>query len=178
MNFANTLRQHTAALRALLVLTLILGIAYPVFIWLLAQLPGLKDKADGSLIELNGAPVGSSLIGQLYTDADVSGLKFRRCIVMTSIDAGVLRGDLAERLLPVHLERIDSTGRRTEAEILERFDAQHGHLLGALLDLLRQAQWQSLLQKSPGYQPQLSGRVRSMNQVFPWWRFRGRKTLG
>lgn len=70
MNFANTLRQHTAALRALLVLTLILGIAYPVFIWLLAQLPGLKDKADGSLIELNGAPVGSSLIGQLYTDAD------------------------------------------------------------------------------------------------------------
>ncbi|KRD09496.1 K+-transporting ATPase subunit C [Mycobacterium sp. Root265] len=70
MNFANTLRQHTAALRALLVLTLILGIAYPVFIWLLAQLPGLKDKADGSLIELKGAPVGSTLIGQLYTDAD------------------------------------------------------------------------------------------------------------
>ncbi|MGK2870457.1 MAG: potassium-transporting ATPase subunit C [Mycobacterium sp.] len=74
MNFANTIRQHTAALRALLVLTLILGIAYPVFIWLLAQLPGLKDKADGSLIELNGAPVGSSLIGQLYTDADGSPL--------------------------------------------------------------------------------------------------------
>ena len=74
MNFANTLRQHTAALRALLVLTLILGIAYPVFIWLLAQLPGLKDKADGSLIELNGAPVGSSLIGQLYTDVDGSPL--------------------------------------------------------------------------------------------------------
>lgn len=74
MNLANTLRQHTAALRALLVLTLILGIAYPVFIWLLAQLPGLKDKADGSLIELNGAPVGSSLIGQLYTDADGSPL--------------------------------------------------------------------------------------------------------
>ena len=74
MNFANTLRQHTAALRALLVLTLILGIAYPVFIWLLAQLPGLKEKADGSLIELNGAPVGSSLIGQLYTDADGSPL--------------------------------------------------------------------------------------------------------
>ncbi len=74
MNFANTLRQHTAALRALLVLTLILGIAYPVFIWLLAQLPGLKDNADGSLIELNGVPVGSSLIGQLYTDADGSPL--------------------------------------------------------------------------------------------------------
>ena len=70
MNFANILRQHTAALRALLVLTVILGIGYPVMIWLFAQLPGLKDKADGSLIELAGKPVGSSLIGQLYADAE------------------------------------------------------------------------------------------------------------
>lgn len=74
MNFANTVRQHTAALRALLVLTLLLGIAYPLGIWLLAQLPGLKDKADGSLLELDGKPVGSSLIGQLYTDGDGAAL--------------------------------------------------------------------------------------------------------
>lgn len=70
MNFANLLRQHAAALRALLVLTVILGIGYPVFIWLVAQIPGLSDKADGSLIEMNGKPVGSSLIGQSFTDAD------------------------------------------------------------------------------------------------------------
>lgn len=70
MNFANLIRRHTAALRALLVLTVILGIAYPVFIWLVAQLPGLRDKADGSLIEVDGKPVGSSLIGQLFTDTD------------------------------------------------------------------------------------------------------------
>ncbi|MGB5151824.1 MAG: potassium-transporting ATPase subunit C [Mycobacterium sp.] len=70
MNFANIVRQHTAALRALLVLTVILGIGYPVFVWLLAQVPGLQHKADGSLIEVDGKPVGSSLIGQLYTDAE------------------------------------------------------------------------------------------------------------
>jgi K+-transporting ATPase ATPase C chain len=70
MNFANIVRQHAAALRALLVLTVILGIGYPVFIWLLAQVPGLQHKADGSLIEVDGKPVGSSLIGQLYTDAE------------------------------------------------------------------------------------------------------------
>lgn len=70
MRFSNLVRQHIAALRALLVLTVILGIAYPVFIWLVAQLPGLRDKADGSLIEANGKPVGSSLIGQSFTDAD------------------------------------------------------------------------------------------------------------
>ncbi|MFN6549957.1 potassium-transporting ATPase subunit C [Mycolicibacterium septicum] len=70
MKFSNLLRQHAAALRALLVLTVILGIGYPVFIWLVAQIPGLRDKADGSLIEVNGKPVGSSLIGQSFTDAE------------------------------------------------------------------------------------------------------------
>lgn len=70
MKFSNVLRQHAAALRALLVLTVILGIGYPVFIWLVAQIPGLRDKADGSLVEVNGKPVGSSLIGQSFADAD------------------------------------------------------------------------------------------------------------
>jgi len=63
-------RQHWAALRALLVLTVILGLAYPAFIWLVAQLPGLRDKADGSIVEAAGRSVGSSLIGQSFTDSD------------------------------------------------------------------------------------------------------------
>ena len=70
MNFSNLVRQHWAALRALLVLTVIVGIAYPVFIWLVAQIPGLHDNANGSIIEVDGKPVGSRLIGQLFTDAD------------------------------------------------------------------------------------------------------------
>ncbi|MDH6198946.1 K+-transporting ATPase ATPase C chain [Mycobacterium frederiksbergense] len=74
MKFSNLVRQHAAALRALLVLTVILGIGYPVFIWLVAQLPGLRDKADGSLVEVNGKVVGSSLIGQSFTDADGKAL--------------------------------------------------------------------------------------------------------
>ena len=70
MKPSNIVRQHWAALRALLVLTVLLGLAYPVFIWLVAQVPGLKDKADGSIIDTAGKPVGSSLIGQSFTDAD------------------------------------------------------------------------------------------------------------
>ena len=70
MKISNLVRQHAAALRALLVLTVILGIGYPAFIWLVAQIPGLRDKADGSLIEVNGKPLGSSLIGQSFTDTD------------------------------------------------------------------------------------------------------------
>ncbi|MDT5000934.1 MAG: potassium-transporting ATPase KdpC subunit [Mycobacterium sp.] len=70
MNFSNLARQHWAALRALLVLTVIVGIGYPVLIWLIAQVPGLNNKANGSIIEVDGKPVGSSLIGQSFTDSD------------------------------------------------------------------------------------------------------------
>lgn len=70
MKLSSILRGHAAALRALLVLTVVVGLAYPVLIWVVAQLPGLRDKADGSLLEKDGKPLGSSLIGQLYTDAD------------------------------------------------------------------------------------------------------------
>jgi K+-transporting ATPase ATPase C chain len=74
MKPSNIARQHWAALRALLVLTVILGLAYPAFIWLVAQLPGLREKADGSIVEAAGKPVGSSLIGQSFTDSDGSPL--------------------------------------------------------------------------------------------------------
>ncbi len=70
MKLSMLIRQHWAALRALLLFTVVLGIAYPLLIWLIAQVPILSDKADGSIVEVNGEPVGSSLIGQLYTDAD------------------------------------------------------------------------------------------------------------
>jgi potassium-transporting ATPase KdpC subunit len=70
MNLANFVRVHWAALRALLILTVITGFAYPLLIWLMAQIPGLRDNANGSIIEANGKPVGSRLIGQLFTDKD------------------------------------------------------------------------------------------------------------
>src|SRR6478609_12065461 len=74
MKFSSFVRQHWAAFRALLVLTVITGIAYPLFIWLVAQVPGLRDNANGSIIEVGGKPVGSSLIGQLFTDSDGNAL--------------------------------------------------------------------------------------------------------
>ena len=64
------IRQHLAALRALLVLTVITGIAYPLVIWAVAQLPGLHDKAEGSLVTVDGKPVASKLIGQQFTDSN------------------------------------------------------------------------------------------------------------
>ena len=74
MKLSNFVRQHWAAFRALLVLTVIIGIAYPLFIWLVAQVPGLSDNANGSIIEVDGKPVGSRLIGQSFTDKDGNAL--------------------------------------------------------------------------------------------------------
>ena len=74
MKLSNFVRQHWAAFRALLVLTVITGLAYPLFIWLVAQVPGLSDNANGSIIEIGGKPVGSRLIGQLFTDKDGNAL--------------------------------------------------------------------------------------------------------
>ncbi|WP_425004307.1 potassium-transporting ATPase subunit C [Mycolicibacterium sp. S3B2] len=70
MKPSSIVRQHWAALRALLVLTVVLGLAYPALVWLIAALPGLSERAGGSVIEADGRVVGSSLIGQSFTDAD------------------------------------------------------------------------------------------------------------
>ncbi|WP_123023197.1 potassium-transporting ATPase subunit C [Mycolicibacterium stellerae] len=70
MNFSSLVRQHWAALRALLVLTMIVGLAYPLLIWLIAQIPGLRANANGSIVEVDGRPVGSKLIGQSFADSD------------------------------------------------------------------------------------------------------------
>jgi K+-transporting ATPase ATPase C chain len=57
-------RQIAAALRLLLVLTVLLGGLYPLGIWAVSHLPGLSGPAEGSLISAPGAaPGGSSLIG-------------------------------------------------------------------------------------------------------------------
>ena len=69
MKFSSILRVHWAALRALVVLTVITGLAYPLLIWLVAQLPGLHEKAEGSILTANGHAIGSRLIGQSFTDA-------------------------------------------------------------------------------------------------------------
>ncbi|MCC5574208.1 potassium-transporting ATPase subunit C [Microtetraspora sp. AC03309] len=62
------LRVHLAALRALLVLTAVTGVIYPLVTTGVVQalFPG---KAGGSLIERDGRSVGSALIGQSFTDA-------------------------------------------------------------------------------------------------------------
>jgi len=60
----NTLVKQTwAGLRVLLVMTVLLGILYPLAVWAIAHGPGLDSKAEGSIVTQDGRAVGSSLIG-------------------------------------------------------------------------------------------------------------------
>ena len=60
--------QHLAALRAMIVLTVICGAIYPLVVMGVAQ-AAFRNQANGSLVSVNGHVVGSSLICQEFTDA-------------------------------------------------------------------------------------------------------------
>ncbi|MGW1615491.1 potassium-transporting ATPase subunit C [Streptomyces sp. NPDC002285] len=62
---SNTARLLGAGLRALLVLTLVTGVIYPLVVTGVAQAL-FTNKANGSEIKADGKVVGSSLIGQAY----------------------------------------------------------------------------------------------------------------
>jgi len=61
-------RQHIAALRGLLIFTVICGVAYPLLMFGVAQV-AFHHQANGSLVSYNGRTVGSSLLCQEFTDA-------------------------------------------------------------------------------------------------------------
>lgn len=63
MKFSGLLRQTWAGLRIMIVLTVLLGIIYPLAVWGVGHIPGLSNAAEGSIVTQNGRPVGSSLIG-------------------------------------------------------------------------------------------------------------------
>ncbi|WP_182524164.1 potassium-transporting ATPase subunit KdpC [Nocardioides dongkuii] len=55
-------RQSLAALRTMLVFTVVLGVAYPAAVWVAGQTFG--DRADGQPVTVEGRVVGSRLLGQ------------------------------------------------------------------------------------------------------------------
>jgi K+-transporting ATPase ATPase C chain len=63
-------KQTWAGLRVLVVLTVLLGILYPLAVWAIARIPGLEGNAEGSVVTQNGQAAGSSLIGVDPVPAD------------------------------------------------------------------------------------------------------------
>ncbi|MDH6129537.1 potassium-transporting ATPase subunit KdpC [Kitasatospora sp. GP82] len=58
-------RTHATALRMLLVMTVILGLAYPLLVTGIGQV-AFASKANGSIVSSDGKEIGSSLLGQNY----------------------------------------------------------------------------------------------------------------
>ncbi|MEU0136801.1 ATP-binding protein [Streptomyces sp. NPDC006296] len=88
------------------------------------------DLSDLMCCIVTGA---ESIKRALFSDGDVVRSRYRRPLLLTGIDVGVIRPDLAERLLPLRLER--PSVRRTEAELWREFEAALPAILGSLLDL-------------------------------------------
>ncbi|WP_431961827.1 potassium-transporting ATPase subunit KdpC [Actinacidiphila sp. bgisy160] len=64
-SLANSARMAWAALRMLLVLTVVTGIVYPVVVTGVGQ-AAFHAKANGSIVKTDGKEVGSKLIGQSW----------------------------------------------------------------------------------------------------------------
>ncbi|TSB32308.1 ATP-binding protein, partial [Streptomyces benahoarensis] len=94
----------------------------------LSHLP--PDLSDLMCCVVTGA---ESIKRALFTDGDVVRSRYRRPLLLTGIDVGVIRPDLAERLLPLRLER--PRVRKTEAELWAEFEPAQPVILGSLLDL-------------------------------------------
>lgn len=88
------------------------------------------DLSDAMCCIVTGA---ESVKRALFTDGDVFRVGYRRPLLLTGIDVGVIRPDLAERLLPLRLER--PRVRRTEAELWAEYAEVLPVVLGSLLDL-------------------------------------------
>jgi K+-transporting ATPase ATPase C chain len=60
--------QHLAAVRAIIVLTIITGFVYPLVVLGIGQ-AAFHNQANGSLVSVNGKVVGSSLLCQEFVDS-------------------------------------------------------------------------------------------------------------
>ncbi|WP_329361777.1 potassium-transporting ATPase subunit KdpC [Streptomyces sp. NBC_00669] len=63
--FGTVVRQHVAALRLLIVFTVITGVAYPLLVTGIAQAT-FPHRANGSLVKVHGRTAASSLLGQTF----------------------------------------------------------------------------------------------------------------
>jgi K+-transporting ATPase ATPase C chain len=61
-------RQLLPAVISMVLFTVLFGLVFPLVVTGVGQL-AFHDKAEGSIVEQNGKKIGSSLIGQAFTDA-------------------------------------------------------------------------------------------------------------
>jgi K+-transporting ATPase ATPase C chain len=120
-------RQYLAAVRVLAVLTVLLGLLYPLAVTAIAQLPGLRDRAGGSLVRsASGQVVGSSLLGQGFVDADGKPLRqWFQSRPSAAGDGWDGTSSSASNLGPNNPDLVTAIGERRAA--VAAFDSVPGH---------------------------------------------------
>ena len=68
LNLKSLYRQLGSSVLLTVVVAVGVGLIYPAVIWGIGQ-AAFRSKADGSLVTQNGKPVGSSLVGQEFSNA-------------------------------------------------------------------------------------------------------------
>lgn len=63
------IRQSIVGLKVLLVMTVLLGVAYPAAVWGVSQVT-FRDNAAGQIVSVDGQDVGSKIIGQDFAVKD------------------------------------------------------------------------------------------------------------
>ena len=62
-------RQSLVGLKVLIVMTVLLGVAYPAAVWGVSQV-AFHDRANGQIVTVDGKDVGSRIIGQDFAVRD------------------------------------------------------------------------------------------------------------
>ncbi len=122
-----TLRSASVAVRAMILFTLVLGVGYSLAITAVGQLTA-PAQANGSLVRnAAGETVGSTLIGQSFTDAEGAAVpgyfQSRPSAAGDGYDAGASSGS---NLGPENADLLDAIGeRRAAVADLEGVDPGH-----------------------------------------------------
>jgi hypothetical protein len=95
---------------------------------------------------------------QLYTDNDMAAFHAKRPVILKGINDLVTRGDLADRAIVIHLERIDPRQARSEDEIWAAVENAHPAVLAGLLEIVAVG-----LQRMPHTQSPVQGLPRMVD---------------
>ena len=115
-------RQILPAILMVVVMTVLLGAVYPLVSTAVGQV-AFHDKANGSLVQVDGRDVGSSLIGQNFTEPQY--FHGRPSAAGDGYDGMSSSGSNLGPLNPELLDEVASaslpTGSRTDCPVTSRF---------------------------------------------------------